>query len=121
VWTRDSERGEAVAKKLRAGVVTVNNHSFTGAIAAAPWTGVGESGYGVTGSHFALDIFTRPKLVLVDENKAKSELYWYPYTPVLRTVAMALILVRGGAKTIGARIGAIFTLLSALPKRLFGG
>ncbi len=121
VWTRDSERGEAVAKKLRAGVVTVNNHSFTGAIASAPWTGVGESGYGVTGSHFALDIFTRPKLVLVDENKAKSELYWYPYTPVLRTVAMALILVRGGAKTLGARIGAIFTLLSALPKRLFGG
>lgn len=121
VWTRDAERGEAIAKKLRVGVVTVNNHSFTGAIPAAPWTGVGESGYGVTGSHFALDIFTRPKLVLVDENKAKRELYWYPYTPILRTVAMALVLARGGAKSIGARIGAIFTLISALPKRLFGG
>ncbi len=121
VWTKSAERGERLAKKLRAGVVTVNSHSFTGAIPQAPWTGVGESGYGVTGSHFALDIFTRPKFVLVDENSAKRELYWYPYTPVLRAVAMALILVRGGARSIGARIGAIFTLLSALPKRLFGG
>ncbi|MBL9108888.1 MAG: aldehyde dehydrogenase family protein [Myxococcales bacterium] len=121
VWTKDSERGEALAKKLRAGVVTVNAHGFSGAIPAAPWTGVGESGFGVTGSHFALDICSRPKLVLVDENRAKRELYWYPYTPVLRAVAMALVLARGGATSIGARIGAIFTLLSALPKRLFGG
>ncbi len=121
VWTRDSERGESVAKKLRVGVVTVNNHGFSGAIPAAPWTGVGESGYGVTGSPFSLDICTRPKLVLVDENKAKRELYWYPYTPILRSVALALVRVRGGAKSIGERIGALFTLLSALPKRLFGG
>lgn len=121
VWTKDAERGETLAKKLRAGVVTVNNHGFSGAIPQAPWTGVGESGFGVTGSHFALDICTRPKLVLVDENSAKRELYWFPYTPVLRTVAMALVLARGGAKSIGQRIGAIFTLLSALPKRLFGG
>ncbi len=121
VWTKDSERGETIARKLKAGVVTINNHSFTGAIPQAPWTGVGESGSGVTGSHFSLDIYTRPKFVLVDENKASRELYWYPYTPLLRTVAMALILVRGGATSIGQRIGAIFSLLSALPKRLFGG
>lgn len=121
VWTKDVARGEKLARKLRAGVVTVNNHSFTGAIPQAPWTGVGESGYGVTGSPFALDIFTRPKFVLVDENSAKRELYWYPYTPVLRAVAMALVRVRGGAASFGARIGAIFSLLVALPKRLFGG
>jgi len=121
VWTKDVERGEALAKKLRAGVVTVNNHGFSGAIPQAPWTGVGESGFGVTGSHYSLDICTRPKLVLVDENSAKRELYWFPYTPVLRTVAMALVLARGGARSIGERIGAIFTLLKALPKRLFGG
>lgn len=121
VWTKDVERGEKLARRLRAGVVTVNNHSFTGAIPQAPWTGVGESGYGVTGSHFALDIFTRPKFVLVDENSAPRELYWYPYTPALRAVATALVLVRGGAKSLGARIGAVFALLKALPKRLFGG
>ncbi|MBK6461880.1 MAG: aldehyde dehydrogenase family protein [Myxococcales bacterium] len=121
VWTKDVERGEKLARRLRAGVVTVNNHSFTGAIPQAPWTGVGESGYGVTGSHFALDIFTRPKFVLVDENSAARELYWYPYTPALRAVATALVLVRGGARSIGARIGAIFALLKSLPKRLFGG
>lgn len=119
VWTKDSERGETIAKKLRAGVVTVNNHGFSGAIPQAPWTGVGESGFGVTGSHYSLDICTRPKLVLVDENRAKRELYWFPYTPILRTIAMALVLARGGASSIGQRIGAIFTLISSLPKRLF--
>ncbi len=121
VWTRNTVKGERLARKLKAGVVTINNHSFTGAIPGAPWSGVGESGYGVTNSHFALDMLTRPRFVLVDENKARRELYWYPYTPVLRKVALALISVRGGARSLGARIAAIFTLLVALPKRLFGG
>ena len=37
VWTADVRRGEELAKKLRAGVVTINNHSFTGALPSAPW------------------------------------------------------------------------------------
>jgi acyl-CoA reductase-like NAD-dependent aldehyde dehydrogenase len=116
VWTKDVAKGEAVAKRLRAGVVTVNNHGFTGAIPSAPWGGVGETGWGVTGSPLMLDHLTRPRLILVDRNRAKREVWWFPYTETLTRLALAFAALRGGA-TLGGRITAIFQLLSLLPKR----
>ena len=41
LWTRDIHGAEKLAHKLRAGVVTINNHAFTGALPAAPWSGRG--------------------------------------------------------------------------------
>ncbi|MFO0592118.1 MAG: aldehyde dehydrogenase family protein [Polyangiaceae bacterium] len=120
VWTKKVRRGRDVARRLKTGVVTINNHGFTAALAAAPWTGTGDSGYGITNSPHALAELTRPRFVLEDTNGAARELWWYPYTPVLRTVAFAMARLRGGAGFFG-RIGAFFKLLGALPKRLFGG
>lgn len=118
VWTADLRRGEELAKRLRAGVVTINNHSFTGAIAAAPWGGVGETGWGITGSPLALDHLTRPRFVCVDRNRAAREMWWYPYTDTLKKIALTFAKLRGGAPSFGARIGAVFTLLGLLPKRM---
>jgi acyl-CoA reductase-like NAD-dependent aldehyde dehydrogenase len=119
LWTKRIQRGHDLARRLRSGVVTINNHGFTAAIAAAPWTGTGESGYGVTNSPHALHELTRPRFVLEDRSSAKRELWWYPYTPALRAVAFAMAKVRGGARLFG-RLGALVALLGALPKRLLG-
>ena len=121
IWTKDLRRGEALARKLRAGVVTINNHSFTGALPAAPWSGHGESGYGITNSPLALEALTRPRFLLVDKSGGKRELWWYPYTPGLTTIALAMAQLRSGTTGIFARVSALFTLLVALPKRMFGG
>jgi hypothetical protein len=118
IWTRDLRRAEALAKKLRAGVITINNHSFTGAIASAPWGGVGETGWGITGSPLALDHLTRPRFVLVDRNRAAREMWWYPYSDTLKKIALAFARLRGGAPSLGSRIGALFTLIGLLPKRM---
>lgn len=120
IWSRDTKKATALARGLRAGVVTINNHAFTGAIPMMPWSGVGETGYGVTNSPHALDMLTRPRALLVDKNRGKRELWWYPYTPVLTALARAMAVLRGGGG-IGARIGALFKLLSLIPKRLGGG
>ena len=56
--------------------------------------------------------------MLVDRNRAKRETWWYPYTPTLKKLALAFAAVRGGAKGIGARVGAVFALLGLLPKRM---
>jgi acyl-CoA reductase-like NAD-dependent aldehyde dehydrogenase len=120
LWTRRYNHAHTLAKKLRSGVVTINNHGFTAAIPSAPWTGAGDSGYGITNSAHALGELTRVRFVLEDRNGAKRELWWYPYTPVLRTIAFAMAKVRGGAGFFG-RIKAIFQLVRALPKRLMGG
>ncbi len=118
IWSRDTKTAARLAHRLRAGVVTVNNHAFTGAIPAAPWSGVGETGWGITNSPLALDALTRPRMVLVDRAGAAHELWWYPYTPTLRRIAIALARLRSGSLL--GRIGAVFTLLGAVPRRLLG-
>jgi acyl-CoA reductase-like NAD-dependent aldehyde dehydrogenase len=120
LWTKRIGHAHELARQLRSGVVTINNHGFTAAIPAAPWTGTGDSGYGVTNSPHALTAFTRVRFVLEDRNSAARELWWYPYTPVLRTIAFAMAKLRGGADLMG-RLGALGKLLTALPKRLLGG
>jgi acyl-CoA reductase-like NAD-dependent aldehyde dehydrogenase len=117
IWTKRTAHGHALARRLRAGVVTVNNHAFTAAIPAAPWSGVGESGYGVTSSPHALGELVRPRLVLEDKNALASELWWYPYTGTLRALALAMARLRGGAGIFG-RVAALLSLLTLLPRRL---
>jgi acyl-CoA reductase-like NAD-dependent aldehyde dehydrogenase len=117
IWTKDLRRARELGKKLRVGVVTVNNHSFTGAVPSAPWSGYGETGFGVTGSPIALEGLTRPRFVLVDRNRAKRELWWYPYTPALKTIALALAVLRSGSASIVSKVKAFFQLLGAMPKR----
>lgn len=120
IWTRRYNHAHELAGRLRSGVVTINNHGFTAALPAAPWTGAGDTGHGVTNGPHALHGLTRPRFVLEDRSGAKRELWWYPYTPVLRRVVFAMARARGGAGLFG-RIAAFFQLLVAVPKRLMGG
>ena len=120
VWTRSADRGRAIALRLRAGVVTVNNHGFTAALPAAPWTGVGDSGFGVTNSRHALHALTRPRFVLVDRSRSKSELWWMPYTASLVATARALAVLRSSSRGFGAKLRALWMLVTNAPKRLLG-
>ena len=120
IWTKDVAKGEELAHELRAGVVTINNHAFTGALPGAPWSGFGETGYGITNSPFALEGLTRPRFILVDRSRGKREVWWYPYTPILRTIALAFAKLRSGTTGIGGKVAALFTLIGALPKRMKG-
>jgi len=120
VWTKKIDRGEKIADRLNTGVVTVNNHGFTAAIAAAPWSGIGESGYGITNSRHAVREFTRPRFVLVDRSSAKSELWWMPYSASLVATVRALAILRSSARGIGEKIRALWSLLKNAPKRMRG-
>jgi len=117
VWTRDLERGERVARRLRTGVATVNNHAFTGAVPSLPWSGVGESGYGVTNSAHALDLLSRPRAILVDASRAKREMWWHPYTPALSAIARSMTSLRTGGVGIGVKLRAVGALLGGFLKR----
>ncbi|HEY1955965.1 MAG TPA: aldehyde dehydrogenase family protein [Polyangiaceae bacterium] len=121
VWTKKIERGKKIAERLRAGVVTINNHAFTGALPQAPWSGYGETGYGITNSPLALDALTRPRFVLVDKNRAKAELWWYPYTPALRTIASSFAKLRSKTTPIVEKVRAVFSLVGAFVTRMRGG
>lgn len=117
IWSKSVGKAQRLARQLRTGVVTINNHGFTAALAMAPWSGTKDSGYGVTNGPLALDFLTRPFFVLADKSTSSRELWWHPYTPTLRSAGVALAKARGGAGFFG-RIAAILALILLLPKRM---
>jgi acyl-CoA reductase-like NAD-dependent aldehyde dehydrogenase len=113
IWTKSIHKAQAMALRLRAGVVTINNHAFTGLLPAAPWSGQGETGYGITNSPLALEALTRPRFVLTDRSGKRRELWWYPYTPAMTTMALAVAILRSGTTGIFRKVGAFFRLIRA--------
>lgn len=77
IWTGDYERAEVLAQQLDVGVVTINNHAFTGAIAALPWSGRRDSGRGIANSAWSLLTFSRPKTIVSDRSPGP-EPFWVP-------------------------------------------
>jgi acyl-CoA reductase-like NAD-dependent aldehyde dehydrogenase len=82
IWTEDVARGERLAGRIEAGIVTINNHAFTGAVPSLPWSGVRATGFGVANSVYSLQTFVRPRATVVDRAKAP-ELFWMPYDKTL--------------------------------------
>ena len=78
IWTQDLERAQTLAARLDVGIVSVNNHSFTGGVAGLPWGGTRETGFGVANSVHALPTFVRPKAIVIDEN-TKPDPFWMPW------------------------------------------
>jgi acyl-CoA reductase-like NAD-dependent aldehyde dehydrogenase len=113
VWTSDLEMGEAIAENFNCGVVTINNHSFTGALPSAAWGGTKNTGHGTTNSRFALYEMTRPKTVVVDGSK-QPEMWWFPHNSALLDVTRGLVeLSRSG----GNRLPAMSQTLKGLLRR----
>ena len=59
VWTRDLEKGEAIARRLECGAAFVN--SFTRSDPRMPFGGVKQSGLGRELGRFGLQAFTNVK------------------------------------------------------------
>jgi acyl-CoA reductase-like NAD-dependent aldehyde dehydrogenase len=85
VFSGDRNRGLAVAGRLRAGLVSVNDIAASlHAFGELPWGGVGESGFGRSHGPEGLLAMTWPKVVEstrpgLPEFKRP---WWYPYDPV---------------------------------------
>ncbi len=82
LWTGDLARGQRLAERLEYGVVSINNHAFTGAVPALPWSGTRATGFGVANSALALGTFVRPRALVVDRRRAP-EVFWMPYDGTL--------------------------------------
>ena len=119
IWSRNEERAQSLVPRLETGVVTINNHGFTAAIPQAPWTGVKNTGSGVTNSKSALLEYTRPHFTLVDKSKDNMELWWFPFTPTLEKIAGGVLEM--GRRGLGAKVSGARQLLPLLKKRLKEG
>ena len=82
VWTSDRGRGERVARELEAGMVWINDHSFSHGACQCSWGGVKESGLGRTHSKFGLYECVNVKLRVWEPSTVRNP-WWYPYDETL--------------------------------------
>ena len=106
IFTNDRKRGEALARRINAGTVMVNDVLTCFGISEAPHGGIKASGIGRTHGRFGLEEMVWPKYVDSDRMPRMKKLWWYGYGPAF-----------------GAQMGGFIDLLFAkgLIKRLRGG
>ena len=91
VWTRDASRGEAIAKRLRAGAVMINDAISYFAIAEAPHGGCGASGWGRTHGRAGLLEMVQTKYIDVDRMPRREKPWRYRYGADLERAADAFL------------------------------
>ena len=79
VWTRDSARGERLARRIHAGTVMVNDVISCFGISEAPHGGVKASGIGRTHGSFGLEEMVRIKYLDTDRAPGMKKVWWYGY------------------------------------------
>lgn len=119
IWTRDLERAEKLASHLDVGVVTINNHAFTGAIPDLPWSGRRASGRGIASSPWSLLTFTRPKTVAIDRSEAPDP-FWVPYDQDLEDLGHLLAEAQAGHLAQAYRIPLLLRKRVKAVKAFFG-
>lgn len=84
IWTRDSRRGERLARRIHAGTVMVNDVISCFGISEAPHGGVKSSGIGRTHGRFGLEEMVRLKYVDVDLMPCRKKVWWHGYGETFR-------------------------------------
>ena len=79
VWTRDRARGDAVARRIHAGTVMVNDAVSCFGISEAPHGGVKASGVGRAHGRFGVEEMVRSKYIDSDRLPGMKKLWWYGY------------------------------------------
>jgi len=104
IWTRDRAKGGRMARRIEAGMVWINDHSYTHGACQCSWGGVKESGVGRSHSKFGFYECVNVKLISWEPGLTR-DFWWQPYD---RTLGEA---IRASAKLIygrnGARLGAL--------------
>ncbi|OPZ60148.1 MAG: putative succinate-semialdehyde dehydrogenase (NADP(+)) 2 [Deltaproteobacteria bacterium ADurb.Bin510] len=81
VWTRDLKKGEALARRIKAGAVTVNDHLMSHGLAETPWGGFKESAIGRSHGEIGFEEMTQPQVIVKDYLIfANRGLWWHPYS-----------------------------------------
>jgi len=79
VWTRNRRRGEAVAARIRAGTVMLNDMISSFGIADAPHGGIKQSGIGRTHGELGMQEMVQVKYVNVDLLPGMPKPWWFGY------------------------------------------
>src|SRR5437868_2202485 len=80
VWTRDVQRGEALARRVESGVVCVNDAQVNYAALNLPMGGWKASGLGTRHGAAGIRKYTKTQSLLVTKLAPKRDVHMFPYT-----------------------------------------
>ncbi|MFK7985860.1 MAG: aldehyde dehydrogenase family protein [Sandaracinaceae bacterium] len=96
VWTRDLDKGLALASRMECGQVMVNDLVQIVGNPALPFGGIKNSGFGRYHGDEGLLSFTHEKAIMVDRGLFDVEPFWFPYQHKYEGISQAFHgLVRG--------------------------
>ena len=116
VWTRDSKRGERLARRIHAGTVMVNDVISCFGISEAPHGGVKASGVGRTHGRFGLEEMVRLKYLDIDRMPGMKKVWWHGYGESFRR-QMEGFLDMQFARGLGARARGAFRAAGVLGRK----
>ena len=116
VWTKNQNRGEKIAKQIKAGVVTINDHLMSHGLAETPWGGFKESGIGRTHGEMGFYEMTQSLTIVKDTLPfVKKNLWWHPYSKNLYNGLKGLINLLY-SKKLSLKLKGFWDLLKILPR-----
>ncbi|MEW6654795.1 MAG: aldehyde dehydrogenase family protein, partial [Bacteroidota bacterium] len=84
VWSKNNRKAEKIARQIKAGAVTINDHLMSHGLAETPWGGFKQSGIGRTHSKLGFDEMTQPMVIVKDILPfVKRNLWWHPFSKEL--------------------------------------
>jgi hypothetical protein len=109
-------RQKKIAKHVKAGAVTINDHLMSHGMSETPWGGFHESGIGRTHGETGFDEMTQPQVIIHESlSFAPKNLWWYPAEKsVYEGLKGGLIFLSG--KGLINRIRGLFDLIRAFPR-----
>jgi succinate-semialdehyde dehydrogenase/glutarate-semialdehyde dehydrogenase len=97
VWSRDRRAARAIAARLRAGAVMINDHLMSHGLPETPWGGFGDSGIGRTHAETGFLEMLQTRVVVVDILPgAKKDIWWHPYSEKVYKGMLAIVRLVAG-------------------------
>ena len=116
VWTTNTKRGEALASRIRAGTVMVNDAISAFGIAEAPHGGFEQSGIGRAHGELGLAEMVLVKYVDVDLLPRMKKVWWYGYSASFQRQMSGFVDMLFG-RGLGARLKGAIGAIGALRRR----
>ena len=121
VWSRDSRKADALARRIQAGAVTINDHLMSHGLPETPWGGFKESSLGRTHGAIGFAEMTQPQVIVGDVLPGvKRALWWHPHgRRVYEGLLGALDLLY--AESVVRRLRGLWRLLALAPRMFRAG
>jgi acyl-CoA reductase-like NAD-dependent aldehyde dehydrogenase len=99
VWTKDTAKGEQIAKRIDAGVANVNEHQINYLALEIPMGGWKSSGLGTRHGPDGIRKYTRKQASVITRHGPRREIFMFPYSGwAAKLTGVALRLLHGRGK-----------------------